>query len=192
MFDTCIILNGPPNVGKDTLADILAENHGFHKHQFKDQLYVDTAVEFKVSLPELVAYATDRDLKELPWKELQRNGQAISPRAALIYTSETLIKPNNGFDYFGVAAVNACRTANSTLAVFSDGGFHEEIECLQLLYRNVYIFRLHRDGCEWGNDSRSYIHGFRNICDLPLLPDHPELAITRILETIEQPLMEIA
>jgi hypothetical protein len=184
MLDTCVILNGPPDSGKDTLANILEQSHGFHKHQMKDQLYIDTALLFSVDVHEFIQRASTRDLKETPWGDLVLAGRAISPREALIHTSETIVKANHGQDYYGHKAAEACQRANSVNAVFSDGGFPDEIRPLIPLYANVVIFRLIREGRGWGNDSRNYLHGFPNTHDLELVYGRPEVAIDSILDAI--------
>lgn len=184
MLHTCLILNGPPNCGKDTLAHRL-EDFGFHKHQFKDQLYIDTAKLFGMPLGILKQIATDRELKELPDPRLMLNGEAISPRQALIHTSEDVIKPNHSKEYFGEAAARNCREAGSYLAVFSDGGFPEEMEPMRRAYKNVVIIRLHRDGCDFSNDSRDYMKGFGHTYDLELVDGEIRLAVKQILDIMD-------
>ena len=187
MLNTCVILNGPPNSGKDTLADLLTA-YGFKKQEMKARLYEDTANHFDVDLPELKRRATDRILKEEGWYELPYDWellQSMSPREALIHTSETVIKPNHGDDYFGLAAAGKCKLDYATLAVFSDGGFEAEIAPLIDAYKNVLIFRLHRDGCTFEGDSRDYLEGFDNTYDVDLIDGQPDQAITEIIEVLD-------
>ena len=181
---TCLVLNGPPNCGKDTLADLLVD-YGLHKHQMKEQLYIDTAKEFGVDLNWLTKKASDRDSKEVYHKDLILNGTPISPRQALIFTSENIIKPNHGDDYYGQAAVRRCREGKSTLAVFSDGGFNSEIKPLQDAYQNVIIFRLHREDHTFEGDSRSYLDGFNNTYDINLIDGEPHRALVDILNVLD-------
>ena len=183
-LSTVVVLNGPPNCGKDTLADMLVE-YGLHKHQMKEQLYIDTAKEFGVDLTWLTRKASDRVSKEVHHRDLILNGMPISPRQALIFTSENIIKPNHGDDYYGQAAVNRCRARNSTLAVFSDGGFQSEIEPLQKAYHNVIIFRLHREGHTFEGDSRAYLEGFDNTYDISLVDGKPTQGLADILAVLD-------
>ena len=83
----------------------------------------------------------------------------ISPREAMIYTSECVVKPSFGNDYFGrIAAANLDKTRGN---VFSDGGFEEEVDTL-VGFSDVYIARIHRAGCSFGGDSRRYLQETHN------------------------------
>lgn len=175
---TCIILNGPPNVGKDTIADIFIDNcPGMQKKQFKERLYQDTMEEFglirTVDQAEFMFRATDRIKKEQPWKKLG----GFTPRRALIHTSEYVIKPNQGTEYFGIAAAGECLLTKAKVAIFSDGGFQEELEPLKQIYTNFIVFRLHRNDCSFQNDSRSYLPNDVNVYDLHLIDNEPGIAI---------------
>lgn len=183
MLDTCVILNGPPNCGKDTLADLLV-NYGFHKHEMKARLYLDTANLFKVDLTLLKNRATSRHFKDEPWEELVLNDRTMTPRQALIHTSEDVIKPTHGDSYFGEAAAQKCISSISSLAVFSDGGFEAEIEPLLGQYRNVIIFRLHRSDCSFEGDSRSYLMGFLTTFDIYLEIGEPNKAVKEIISIL--------
>jgi hypothetical protein len=185
-LQTCVILNGPPNVGKDTLAFML-EDYGFKKMAFKDQLYIDTSMRYQVPLETLINRASDRVFKELPWLLLEHpeTQQILSPRQALIETSENYIKPKYGKDYFGQAAVRACRRKHAVLAVFSDGGFPEEIKPLQEAYLNTVIIRLHRQGLSFAGDSRSWLEGFKNTHDMVLTEGKPRADLEHILDLLD-------
>ena len=184
---TAIVLNGPPNVGKDTLADIFIDNcPGAMKKQFKKQLYVDTMEEFGITRTvhqaEFMHRCTDRISKEIAWHRLGD----LSPRQALIHTSEYVIKPNQGKEYFGLAAATECLLSKAQVAIFSDGGFQAEIEPLKEIYKNVIIFRLHRDGCSFVGDSRTYLGGpaGADVHDLHLVDNEPGIAIYEIYITL--------
>lgn len=176
-LELCIILNGPPRSGKDTLAKLLVSGHGFKKHQMKDTLYEATAEHFDCSVAALKRVAMDRLEKEKPFSMLQ----GMSPREALIHVSETLIKPIKGKDYFGKAQALACVSANSLKTVFSDGGFPEEIEPLQKVFKRVVIYHLHKEGTSFNGDSRDYIRGFPNTHRLQVIDDETDMAILEIL-----------
>ena len=191
MLDTCIVLNGPPNSGKDTLAFILQDVYGFSKQAMKDMLYSDTAEYFRVDRKELVRRASDRKMKEESWGPLNipdgvDTSRILSPRDALIHVSETVKKPKYGDDYFGKAAAQACVHAGAPLVVFSDGGFPEEVKPLQKIFQQVVIFRLYRDDCSFEGDSRDYLRGFPNTFNLELVDGKPHLAIREILDILDE------
>lgn len=82
----------------------------------------------------------------------------ISPREALIYTSELVYKPKYGKDYFGKCAAESL--SEGVLNVFSDGGFKEEIIPLidKVGYTNITLVHLYRKHTSFAGDSREYIH----------------------------------
>jgi hypothetical protein len=158
MLELALILNGPPGVGKDTLADLIV-SYGFDKHIFKQALYVETAKYWGVDLAEFTYQATHRTLKELPWKPLEwSTGADCSPRQALIYVSEQIIKPTKGKTFFGRQAATACQEAESEFTVFSDGGFYAELDPIIGTFREVAVIRLHREGFNFDGDSRDYLY----------------------------------
>ena len=155
---TAIILNGPPGSGKDTIAQLLVQEtqfagvDKFQQFEFKHELYKCTAEYFGVELDVFIEQATDRVLKEMPYHPLTvytSKGNLVrtyTPREALIHVSEEIIKPSMGSDYFGQAAARAVIGAQAANAVFSDGGFSEEIKPLIESCDRVFIFHLCRDG----------------------------------------------
>ena len=187
----CIILNGPPGCGKDTLASLLAERHGFTHMAFKTALYRATATFFNVDIDAFMEQATCRRRKEMPWHPLTmyaKTGNLIrtfTPREALIHVSEDVIKPNYGNDYFGKAAAQDCLNHKAEYAVFSDGGFAEEILPLIELYDRVYILKLYREGFDFDNDSRDYITCYPNTYPIHLVEDDPLEALATIIELLD-------
>ncbi len=176
-LQTCVILNGPPNSGKDTIADLLVEECGYTKHQMKDTLYEETAKHFECRLDLFKRVAMDRDAKETPFTML--NG--LTPREALIHVSETIIKPKYGKDYFGESQAFECIRQGSYKAVFSDGGFPEEIGPLTEIFNNVLIFHLFKSGTSFEGDSRNYVSGFPNTFALVIVDEKPLVALAEIL-----------
>lgn len=170
----CLILNGPPGVGKDTIAGLLGE-YGFKQHAFKTALYEETAKHYKVPLDAFLAVATDREKKEQIWEE---TGE--SPRQMLIHTSEDIIKPEQGSDFFGRRAAARCMETQDPLVVFSDGGFVEEIPPLMEVFQHVLIVRLYRDGYDFSNDSREYLQQWAAV-NIRLQDGYPERAVADIL-----------
>ena len=179
---TCIILNGPPNSGKDTIADIMVAECGYTKHQMKDTLYAETAAYFQCSPEAFIKVAMDRNDKERPFSML--NG--LTPREALIHVSETVIKPTYGKGYFGRAQAQVCFDRNSQKAVFSDGGFKEEVVPLLGIFETVVIFHLHKEGASFEGDSRAYVTGFPTTFRLDIVEGNPYLAVAEILLKVRQ------
>jgi hypothetical protein len=179
-----IILNCPPNSGKDTVADYIQETYGCDHLRFKTYLYEITAKLFVMELEELIEICTRRETKEDPvfdqlriplWKYTWAISKNIltdenristssnsdltvnlTPREALKYVSEAIVKPYLGKDYFGKALANEI---TSDLSVVSDGGFREEIlpVCEELGAENVFLVQWTRAGTSFDNDTREYI-----------------------------------
>ena len=152
-----IIFNGPPNSGKDEAAAYVEKTLGAHRMQFKQHLFELAFVMFNVSPGEFFELYDNRETKEVPTCLL--NG--FSPRNALIYVSETVMKPNFGMDYFGRIAAEQMEYG---VNVFSDGGFVEEIDPVYTQSDGrLLIVRLHRPGCDYSLDSRNYIYNNKYI-----------------------------
>lgn len=166
-----IIFNGPPNSGKDYAAEIVTDT-------FQDAVHL----EFKKALREVAHHMASLYSNEYVSWNLQDavdscNGIEYSERKTakdeirlhafgrrtwrqfLIWISETVMKPIFGQDIFGRAAAKLVRETDASIIAFSDGGFQVEVdELLKLEGVTVIVCRLYRDGCEWGNDSRGYVH----------------------------------
>jgi hypothetical protein len=169
-----LILNGPPSSGKDTIANILYKHYDCRRLKFANPLK-----KALVSLFEL-----DVDWMNLEkTKDLSTNRfYGMSFREAQIWLSEEIMKPKFGPDIFGKLMLrqlcNLSRS-NGPFDVISDAGFHEEVHYVysQLPHNSTYLIRVHRDGCTYDNDSRSYLHhpkiqsmDFYNIYPLAVLP----------------------
>ena len=190
MLKHCVILNGPPGSGKDTLADLMTDlpYPVWHKHQFKERLYIDTALNFDMDVYVFMKLAQNRETKEIPHPLLMDGDTILSPREALIHTSETLIKPNHGSDYFGKAAAEACLKANSKYAVFADGGFGEEVTPLLDIYERVDVIHLYREGFSFEGDSRNYIDQFPDLVSrVTVIEGNEQHTLGKILEVIREP-----
>ncbi len=162
-----IILNGPPGAGKDTLGSELMKQltdahmtviHG----RIKDILYRGTYGRYEGlgSYDEWVTLCNDPILKEIP----KVNLKGMSPRGALIYESENIIKPEYGADGVVIQYCNQLREnlpidTKNVVVVFTDGGFAYETQAIseQFEYAQVDITRITKSGKNFKNDSREYI-----------------------------------
>ena len=184
---TAIILNGAPGAGKDTIGCILADTYdhvalrSFKAPMFEIALAIlgETNYEYFMFLYE------DRRYKEEPASIL--NGK--SPRQFMIWISEEVIKPQFGNRFFGMRAESKVKESHS-LSVFTDGGFKDEI--LQMIEGDIQVklCRIHRNGCNFDNDSRDYIYlddmigvnGYQE-CDFFSVEGHPEITAQHIAAT---------
>ncbi|UYL86242.1 hypothetical protein [Acinetobacter phage vB_AbaM_CP14] len=170
-----VLLNGPPNTGKDVSADMLKDLFGTGAHKaFKDVLYEETANYFGVETGWIRSMATDRTTKESPTRRLFDKDLnwivrlaltllsfvrpvGFSPRQALIHVSENIIKPRFGKKYFGHKLLDAIKESGEEYTFVSDSGFIEEIHPLVEAGLEVIVLRLKRDGCTYTGDSRRYL-----------------------------------
>ena len=97
----------------------------------------------------------DRSVKEVPHMDLGH----MSCREAMIYVSETIVKPKRGLDYFGNQVANEI-DLNKNYAI-SDGGFVDELIPIinKIGDNNFVLVQLTRDGCDYSTDSRRYFDG---------------------------------
>lgn len=151
------ILNGPPGIGKDTLADNINKLLGFPTLMFKEALYSETAKFFHVTTEYLINVATARESKERANPYID----GFTPRGALIHVSESIIKPTYGKKFFGLRAVKELQALDGTTGtvIFSDGGFTEETECIVEHGFDVHIVQLHHPDFNFDRDSRNYVYG---------------------------------
>jgi hypothetical protein len=150
-----VIFNGPPGSGKDEACHFLETIYGYKHLRMKDQLFIDTARHFGVSLE---WFMTDYDVqseKERPLPELF----GLSKREAMIHVSEKVMKPRHGNDYYGRITAEKIDMVSSYC--FSDGGFVDEVLPVinTLGHENVCIAQIYRTGCSFSSDSRNYLHG---------------------------------
>lgn len=154
-----IIFNGPPGSGKDHACLYLRHiSDSIHHLEFKSKLIELTCAIYDITIKEFYSIYT-RELKELPSEIF--NG--LSPRQALIFVSEDVIKPKFGKDYMGVSATK--RIQQNKINAFSDGGFYEELEPVynKVGAENMLIARIYRNGYTYEGDSRNYIKSFKDV-----------------------------
>lgn len=156
-----ILLNAPPNAGKDTLAIELARLLNIKHLEFKGKLFELALCISGLSQDEWCELYT-RELKEVKSDKLF----GLSPREFLIDISERMVKPLCGKQYFGTILGLKARGG----AVVSDSGFNEEAEalCAVVGAENVYCVRFTREGCTFNGDSRGYV-------DTPMIQNYLDM-----------------
>lgn len=174
MSKKVVLFNGAPNSGKDASALIMKELFGFGSiHAFKDELYKATAKHFDVDLDKFIVMARDRVLKETKTRILNhKKGMSLlqkikfffkslftmvglTPREALIFVSEKIIKPQHGNDFFGKQLANTINLSKGDMFFIPDSGFVDELRPLVEAGYDVHVIRIHRDGTSFENDSRT-------------------------------------
>lgn len=177
----CVILNGPPGCGKDTISKLLLA-HGFAQCENKESMHDIALAMSGIDRKRWFRRYNNREKKELPWDEL--NGMSI--REFMIYISEVCVKTAFGNAQFGKLATRSALSKNSNV-VFSDGGFQEEMGMLQEGFGadNVLLVQLFRAGHSFDGDSRNYLKPAGSPC-LPLYlhEGDPDSAVACILDFI--------
>jgi hypothetical protein len=154
---TVIIFNGPPGAGKDECAKYFTSfGHSVrHVHSENKQHLLELALLLTgVSKEVWMERYLVRELKDTPWDVCG----GLSQRNFYIKISEEWCKPLFGRDYFGNISGDRIRKSDGSMFYFSDGGFHNETAAIRKACDRMIVFRLHREGCDFSNDSRDYIY----------------------------------
>lgn len=162
-----VLLNGPPKCGKDTLASHLVPYFAFQKMKFAAPIKRMAAGLLDMRT-ELIEEYKDHEMNIL-CKETVSDEFGIAPtysekdtiRRLLIRISEDFLKPVYGDTIFGKIAVREMQRSSYSLNVFTDSGFATEAASIirAIGKSNVLLIRLHREGCDFTEDSRSYLSG---------------------------------
>ena len=152
-----VLMNGPPHCGKDTAVKQLVPYIHFMHLKFAAPLKRMVCGLLNISMSQL------EELKDTPYPMLQLdNGSIIAEygtiRALLIHLSENVLKPLYGQHFFGKALWNDARSTTEKLFLVSDSGFLPEAAYVigKAGHKNVLQLRIHRQGCTFDGDSRSY------------------------------------
>lgn len=150
-----VIFNGPPRSGKDTLARMVADH--------MDSCVKVPVKEDSLSLPlRLIAYGmvsrtyncdSYEDFKKEFFPRLNRTGREL-----MIDASEKFLKVCYGQPVMADLLVMRNQNFDGVLLI-RDGGFQLEVDTLASIVgvENVYIVRMHREGCDFSQDSREYV-----------------------------------
>jgi len=155
-----VVLNCPPQSGKDTIAEEFINRNGYTMMSFKFTLINIALVISKIPKEEWdERYAVD---KNLPWDKLG----GLSQRNYLIKIGEEWVKPVHGKTYFGECVrTDITRLSNHDKFILPDGGFIEEIKPLYEAFgpTSLLILQWGRKNCSFDNDSRDWITAFPEI-----------------------------
>jgi hypothetical protein len=151
MTKSLIILNSPAGSGKDTVGDLLVNNLGYTKLEYKTALYKMTTELYGLDYDSFMSVHLDRDKKD---SVIFHNG--MTTRQLLIEASETVFKPRYGKTYLGVFILPEVNKYDKV--VITDGGFIDEMKHTivnsKFNQNEVLIMKLLRDECNWEGDSR--------------------------------------
>lgn len=149
-----ILFNGPPGSGKDVAVAHLMKKYPdkFVKREYKTKLIELTKLMYDCP-NELWDELQPRENKEVPHPIFEGR----SPRQALIYISEEIMKPNFGQDYLSKSLV--ANLNHKKVNLVPDCGFPIELDSVvdKVGADNVILVRIHRPGCDFSNDSRMYV-----------------------------------
>lgn len=160
-----VLLNGPPDCGKDTIALHLIPYFAFAK--------MDPAAPLKrmaAGLLDMDVSAVERH-KEAEFNILCKEtisddfgstpeyGPKDTLRRLLIRISEDFLKPIYGDTFLGRLAVRELQRSAYSLIILTSSGFATEASSIIRVVgkSNTLLIRLHRDGCTFDGDSRSYL-----------------------------------
>lgn len=150
-----LLLNGPPGVGKDTLALELSKRPGYRVFHVATELR-RMASRLYNAWPAWFEFD-----KESPQDRLEGR----TKREVLIALSERYVKPVHGEEYLGSILNRELRglpEGEVLVAVIADSGFVAEARPLLRGWTGELV-RLHRRGFDFSRDSRAYW----SVADLP-------------------------
>ena len=182
-----ILLNAPPQSGKDTLANILKSRYPVMKDSsFKNPMF------YLFCHTVGMDYHTFMDLYNTQgWKDTpQEFLGGKTPRALMIHISEGFIKPFFGDEYYGQQVFEQIHFfENSREDEFSwvipDSGFDSESAVLIKHYpERVVCIQFTRDGKTFAGDSRGYVTNVPNTVKLEH-PGDPELMADLVEKTLK-------
>ena len=178
----CVALNGPPGIGKDTLAKMLADLNtmqGVRVEALAAMIKKRAAGYY--GIPDLQKLATERETKDTLMPEWM-----VTPRDLVIHYSENVVKPMHGKDIWARKFANLL--AGEKLAIMTDLGFPEEIRELSKVFDQVLIVQLHEEGFDFSQDSRGYVDAVYPNVSLQIVKTergHPHTAVQQIAQRVQ-------
>lgn len=155
-----ILVNGPPRVGKDEFyqqAIVAYWNEGrVIQRKFATPLY--KGIQALFGLEEYEWADIYNNHKESPCSKLH----GMSPRQAMIWLSEEVMKPKFGKNVFGHSLVSSITDYDKEIAdycIVTDSGFIDEAKVVVDSYgvENVILVNVSRNGHTFENDSRHHV-----------------------------------
>lgn len=146
----CVAFNGPPGIGKDTLADLILKSACGLVHRGTLSEMIRRMAEKHYNYEGFVDLWGSRE-----WKEAYCPDLKMTRRQAIIRFSEDIIKPQHGADYF--AERFAAEMKDHRFSMMTDLGFDVEAQCLADNIDFLIIVQLHHPDFDFSNDSRGYV-----------------------------------
>jgi hypothetical protein len=153
--------NGPPQSGKDTLAnfvaDLLQETHG--GKSLIVVTHTNTPLR-RIAYPMVGYNYPTKDMEYESFKKTTFEPYGRTGRELLIDVSEVFLKVAYGEDILGrilLADLNQIKNTNAIVLV-PDCGFQHEVNVWvkALGVANTALVQVHRRGCDFKNDSRGW------------------------------------
>lgn len=151
-----VILNGPPKSGKDTIgqaihAQLTFAGHKVHRDKFAKPIKDAVAAFVGLDHELRQLYFENPSVKDVPSKYFFGK----TPREVLISFSEDWVKQKFGNQAFGTLLKLRTEELGKDVVVVTDCGFNHELDPFDTT--DIAVIRLHRNGCNYSKDSRSYI-----------------------------------
>ena len=150
----CVAFNGPPGIGKDTIADLILKSADNKVYRGTLATMIREMAAEHYEMPEFPTISSDRETKDTFYPGFPKG--VVTPRQALIFFSERIIKPIHGADYF--AERFAAEMEKYPMSVMTDLGFDVEAHCLADRIDFNIIVQLHHPEFDFSGDSRSYVN----------------------------------
>lgn len=146
-----IVLNGPPRAGKDTAIEVLSEVFpDADVYQFFRPIKELLHQELGLSVPYDFYEAT----KDVPLPEFG----GMTPRRAYIDKGDRM-QAEFGHSVLTDTYFEAIASSNAPVLVTTCGMDSEALEIARIFgVENMLVLRIHRDGCDFSQDSRSWVH----------------------------------
>ena len=150
-----ILLNGPPRCGKNYIANLLSLNIETDSQILGFGHWMKRSCHSQIF--GLDGWTLDPEsfdsCKDTPQEYLE----GLTWREFYIKYAEEFARPTLGLDYFGKKLIESYD--DSSLLIIPDCGRIEETHHVVEVFgpKNICLVQVHRDGCNFKRDSRSYI-----------------------------------